>query len=76
MRQWLDIHQLPQSMADFLLEAGARCISDVCMLVQECPEVLEKIKTLDRVKLRKAATTAAKAQGATTDMPTNNVTLL
>lgn len=63
-------------MVDFLLEAGARCISDVYTLVQECPEVLEEIKTLDRFKLRKAVTTVAKDQGTTNDMPTNNVILL
>ena len=54
MRGWLDMHLLPQSTGDFLLQQGARCISDVFMLIEECPEILEELPKLDRLKLRKA----------------------
>lgn len=55
MGKWLNVHLLPQTVADALLELGARCIEDVKMLVQECPDLLSQFAPLDRVKLKKAA---------------------
>jgi hypothetical protein len=58
MRRWLNEHNLPQSVADFLLnDLGARTIADVVMVVEECesePELLAGLKPLDRIKLKKA----------------------
>jgi hypothetical protein len=59
MRRWLNEHNLPQSVGDFLLnEIGARRIDDVVMVVEECessePELLVGLKPLDRIKLKKA----------------------
>jgi hypothetical protein len=54
MRQWLDAHLLPQSMADALLDLGARTINDIVMLVQDVPETLASFAVLDRVKLTRA----------------------
>jgi hypothetical protein len=54
MRQWLDAHLLPQSMADALLALGARTVNDIVMLVQDVPETLTSFAVLDRVKLTRA----------------------
>jgi hypothetical protein len=54
MRQWLDAHLLPQSMADALLALGARTVNDIVMLVQDLPETLTSFAVLDRVKLTRA----------------------
>lgn len=57
MRRWLDEHNLPQSVGDFLLDdIGARRIDDVVMVVEECEsaELLARLKPLDRIKLKKA----------------------
>jgi len=61
MRTWLDAHKLPQTTADTLLEQGARCIGDVVMLVQECPELLVSLPALDQVKLKKAVVAATES---------------
>ena len=58
MRIWLDNHHLPQTTADAMLELGARCIEDVCMLVQEDPKLLGYLPVLDQMKLRKAVAAA------------------
>ncbi len=54
MRQWLDDHSLPQSVADALLTLGVRSIEDVRMFVRECPERLSGLAPLDQVKLKKS----------------------
>jgi hypothetical protein len=56
MRQWLNDHLLPQSVADKLSELGARTVADVVMLVREFPGEVEKCSFpfLDRQKLENA----------------------
>lgn len=61
MRVWLDCQRLPQSTADILLKNGARCIDDVLQLIRACPEFLEGLPTLDRMKLDKAVATSFSA---------------
>lgn len=55
MREWLATHLLPPSVADKLLaEHGVRSVTDIFILVSNCPEALEGLPTLDRYKLKKA----------------------
>jgi hypothetical protein len=57
MRKWLDEHSLPQTVGDALAELGARCVNDIRILIQECPEHLSALAPLDRLKLKKAVNT-------------------
>jgi hypothetical protein len=57
MRKWLDEHSLPQSVGDAMVVLGARCVNDIVMLIQECPELLSGLAPLDLVKLKKAVNT-------------------
>jgi hypothetical protein len=54
MRKWLDEHKLPPTVGYALAELGARCVNDIRMLIQECPELLSGLAPLDCVKLKKA----------------------
>jgi hypothetical protein len=54
MRKWHDEHSLPHTVGDALVELGARCVDDVKMVIQECPELVSGVAPLDRVKLEKA----------------------
>eukprot|EP00977_Amphora_coffeiformis_P008287 scaffold1872_cov262-Amphora_coffeaeformis.AAC.19 len=56
MRAWLDSHLLPQTTADYLLRQGARCVEDVRLLLQECPDRILHLPPLDVIKLKKACT--------------------
>jgi hypothetical protein len=57
MRKWLDEHSLPQTVGDALVKVGARCVKDIRILIQECPELLSGLAPLDLVKLKKAVNT-------------------
>ena len=54
MREWLNDNKLPGSLCDKLVSIGARCIDDVSMVMESCPEELGDIAPLDKVKLEKA----------------------
>jgi hypothetical protein len=57
MQKWLDEHSLHQTVGDALAKLGARCVDDIKMLVQECPELSSRLAPLDLVKLEKAVNT-------------------
>jgi len=58
LRKWLNDHRLPQSVADKLVEVGARDVEDVAMIIGQCKECLQDLKPLDLHKLKKALETS------------------
>ena len=65
MREWLDSNRLPQTTGNYLLQQGARCVQDVYLLLQECPDGLRHLPPLDLIKLKKAFGSTAMAPNGT-----------